>query len=101
MVRLQDMIDDSAELLDNELRELGAYIAEELRRREIEKEAEAKKKVMKAIQDYLAAGYSLWVKGEVECEDEDWSADYHTVLGEVESVEIEDDEVTLNFIEQS
>lgn len=100
MVRLQDMIDDSAELLDNELRELGAYIAEELKRREQEKEAEAKKKVMKAIQDYLAAGYTLWVKGEVECEDEDWNADYRTILGEVESVEIENDEVTLNFIEQ-
>ena len=56
---------------------------------------------MKAIQDYLAAGYTLWVKGEVECEDEDWNADYRTILGEVESVEIENDEVTLNFIEQS
>lgn len=100
MVRLQDMIDDSTELLDNELRELGAYIAEELRRREKEKENQARKKVMEAIQNFLAAGYSLWVKGEVESEDEDWNADYRTILGEVESVEIEDDEVTLNFIEQ-
>jgi hypothetical protein len=64
MVRLQDMIDDSAELLDNELRELGAYIAEELRRREKEKEDRARKQVMEAIQNFLAAGFSLWVKGE-------------------------------------
>ena len=99
MVRLQDMIDDSAELLDNELRELGAYIADELRRREKERENQARKKVMEAIQNFLAAGYSLWVKGEVECESDDW-ADYRSVIGEVGSVEIEDDEVTLNFIEQ-
>ena len=101
MVRLQDMIDDSVELLDDELRELGAYIAEEIRRRAKEREARARKQVMEAIQNFLAAGYSLWVKGEVECEDEDWNADYRTILGEVGSVEIEDDEVTLNFIEQS
>ena len=100
MVRLQDMIDDSTELLDDELRKLGAFIADELRRREKEKENQARKKVVEAIQSFLAAGYSLWVKGEVEYEDEDWSADYHSVIGEVGSVEIEDDEVTLNFIEQ-
>ena len=97
MVRLQDMIDDSTELLDDELRKLGAFIADELRRREKEKENQARKKVMEAIQNFLAAGYSLWVKGEVEYEEEDWSA---SVIGEVESVEIEDDELTLNFIEQ-
>ena len=100
MVRLQDMMVDSLDLLDGELRELGAYIADELRRREKEREGQARKKVVEAIQNFLAAGYSLWVKGEVECESEDWNADYRSVLGEVESVEIEDDEVTLNFIEQ-
>lgn len=99
MVRLQDMMDDSLELLDDELRELGAYISEEIRRRAKEREDQARKKVMEAIQNFLAAGYSLWVKGEVECERDDW-ADYRSVLGEVGSVEIEDDEITLNFIEQ-
>lgn len=100
MVRLQDMMVDSLDLLDGELRELGTYIAEELKRREKEKEDQARKKVMVAIQDFLAAGFSLQVKGEVECEGEDWNADYHSVLGEVGSVEIEEDEVVLNFIEQ-
>lgn len=99
MVRLQDMMTDSLDLLDNELRELGAYIAEEIRRREKEREDQARKKVMEAIQNFLAAGYSLWVKGEVECESDDW-ADYRTVCGEVGGIEIEDDEVVLNFIEQ-
>ena len=100
MAWLQDLIDESTELLDHELRELGVHIVEELRRREKEKEGQARKEVMEAIRNFLAAGYSLWVKGEVECEGEDWDADYHSVLGEVESVEIEDDEVILNFIEQ-
>ena len=100
MAWLQDVIDESGELLDHELRELGAYIAKELRRREKEKEDQARKEVMEAIRNFLAAGYSLCVKGEVECEDEDWGADYRSILGEVGSVEIEDDEVILNFIER-
>ena len=100
MVRLQDMKNDSLELLDNELRELGAYIADELRRREKEREDQARKKVMEAIQNFVAAEYSLFVKGEVEYESEDWGADYYPVFGEVESVEIKDDEIVLNFIEQ-
>lgn len=100
MAWLQDVIDESTELLDHELRELSAHIAKELERREKEKEDQARKKVMEAIQSFLAAGYSLLVKGEVECENEDWNADYRTILGEVGSVEIEDDEVILNFIEQ-
>lgn len=99
MVRLQDMMDDSLELLDNELRELGAYISEEIRRRAKEREDQARKKVMEAIQNFLAAGYSLHIKGEVECERDDW-ADYRFVRGEVGSVEIKDDEVVLSFIEQ-
>ena len=99
MVKLQDMMDDSLELLDNELRELGAYISEEIRRRAKEREDQARKKVMEAIQSFLAAGYSLFVKGEVEVEKDDW-ADYRSVCGEVDGIEIEDDEIVLSFIEQ-
>ena len=101
MVRVCDLIDDVGELLDDELRELSIFVGKELTRRAEQRELEAKKRVMQAIQDYLAAGYSLYAKGEVECEDDDWGADYRTVLGEIGSVEIEDDGVTLNFIEQS
>ena len=96
MVELQDMMVDSLDLPDNELRELGAYIADELKHRAIEKEKQERKKVMKAIQDFIAAGYSLYVSGEVECE----GTCCHAVLGEVGNVEIENDEVVLNFIEQ-
>lgn len=99
MVRLQDMMDDSLELLDDELRELGAYISEEIRRRAKEREDQARKRVMEAIQNFLAAGYSLQIKGEVECERDDW-ADYRFVRGEVGNIKIEDDEVVLSFIER-
>lgn len=99
MIRLQDMMDDSTELLDSELRELGTYITDELKRRAKEREDQARKKVMEAIQNFLAAGFSLQVKGEVEFDRDDW-ADYHSVCGEVGSVEIENDEIVLNFIEQ-
>ena len=99
MVRLQDMMDDSLELLDDELRELGAYIADELRSRAKEREDQARKKVVETIQNFLAAGYSLLVKGEVEVEKDDW-ADYRSVCGEVGGIEIEDDEVVLSFIER-
>ena len=44
MVRLQDMMDDSLELLDDKLRELGAYISEEIRCRAKEREDQARKK---------------------------------------------------------
>ena len=96
MVNLQDMMVDSLDLPDNELRALGAYITDELKHRAIEKEKQERKKVMKAIQDFIAAGYSLYVSGKVECE----GTCCHAVLGEVRSVEIENDEVVLKFIEQ-
>ena len=99
MVRLQDMKDDSLELLDDELRELSAYIADELRSRAKEREDQARKRVMEAIQNFLAAGYSLWIKNKVECECDDLT-DYRFIRGEVGSVEIEDDEVVLNFTER-
>lgn len=85
---------------DDTLRILKDKIEKELERREKEKEVEAKKKVMKAIQDYLAAGYTLWVEGEVEMPDEDYDADYQSIMGFVESVDFKENQVTLNFIEE-
>ena len=57
MVRLQDMMDDSLELLDDELRELGAYVSEEIRRRAKEREDQARKKVMEAIQTMVSGNH--------------------------------------------
>ena len=97
MVRVCDLIDDVGELLDGELRELSIFVEKELTRRAEQRELEAKKRVMQAIQDYLAAGYALWVDGEVEMPDEDYDADYVTVSGSVHEVEFKNNEVSLKF----
>lgn len=99
MVRVCDLIDDVGELLDNELRELNIFIEKELQRREEQKELEAKKRVMQAIQDYLAAGYILHIEGEVETEDEDYNSSFRTLEGIIEEVHLKNNEVTLNFCE--
>jgi 50S ribosomal subunit-associated GTPase HflX len=84
---------------DDSLRILKDKIEKELERREQEKETEAKKKVMKAIQDYLAAGYTLHIEGEVESEDEDYNPSFRTLEGVIEEVHLKDDEVILSFCE--
>lgn len=84
---------------DDSLRILKDKIEKELERREQEKEAEAKKKVMQAIQDYLAAGYTLLIEGEVEAEDEDYNPSFRTLEGVIEEVHLKNNEVTLNFCE--
>lgn len=65
MVRFVDVKDEAFELFDNELIELQKAITEEIQRREKKRELEAAEKVMKAIQDYLAAGYSIHIRGNV------------------------------------
>ena len=100
MVRVCDLIDDVGELLDSELRELNAFVEKELTRRAEQRELEAKKRVVQAIQDYLAAGYTLHIEGEIEAEDEDYNADYQSVMGFVENVDLKNNQVTLNFIEE-
>ena len=92
--------DNILDYSDDSLRILKDKIEKELERREKEKETEAKKKVMKAIQDYLAAGYTLWIEGEVEMPNEDYNADYQSVMGFVEGVDFKDNQVILNFIEE-
>lgn len=99
MVRVCDLIDDVGELLDNELRELSAFVEKELQRREEQRELEAKKRVMQAIQDYLAAGYTLHIEGEVEAEDEDYNPSFRALEGVIEEVHLKNNEVTLNFCE--
>ena len=65
MVRFVDVKDEAFELLDNDLIELQKVISEEIQRREKKRELEAAEKVAKAIQDYLAAGYSIHIRGNV------------------------------------
>lgn len=63
MVRFVDVKDEALELLDSDLIELQKIITEEIQRREKNRELEAAAKVAKAIQDYLAAGYSIHIRG--------------------------------------
>jgi hypothetical protein len=65
MIRFVDVKDEALELLDNDLVELQKAITEEIQRRKTEREKEAADKVAKAIQDYLAAGYPIHIRGNV------------------------------------
>ena len=100
MVDFDNVLCDVYDLQNKDLMRLRDAINKEIQKREKEQELEAAKKVVKAIQDYLAAGYTLWVEGEVEMPDEDYNADYQSVMGFVEGVDFRDNQVTLNFIEE-
>lgn len=100
MVDFDNVLCDAYDLHDKELMRLRDEINKEIQKREKNRELEAAKKVMQAIQDYLAAGYTLWVEGEVEMPDEDYDADYQSVMGFVESVDLKNNQVILNFIEE-
>ena len=100
MVDFDNVLCDAYDLPDKDLMRLRDEINEEIQKREKQKELDAAERVVKAIQDYLAAGYTLWIEGEVEMPDEDYNADYQPVMGFVESVDFKDNQVTLNFIEE-
>lgn len=100
MVDFDNVLCDAYDLHDKELMRLRDEINKEIQKREKKRELEAAERVVKAIQDYLAAGYTLWIEGEVEMPDEDYNADYQSVMGFVEGVDFKDNQVTLNFIEE-
>lgn len=84
---------------DNALRNLKDKIEKEIEQRDKQRETEAKKKVVKAIQDYLAAGYTLYAKGEVEAEDEYYGSSYREFEGIIEGASLKNNEVILDFCE--
>lgn len=90
---------DVAAYDDNALRNLKDKIEKEIEQRDKQRETEAKKKVVKAIQDFLAAGFTLSVKGEIEAEDERYGSAYRTLEGVIEEVRLENNEVILDFCE--
>lgn len=87
-------IDNITNYNDDVLRNLKDKIDKEIEQRDRQREVEAKKKVMEAIQDFLAAGYALCIRGEVEVEDEGY-----TFEGIIEEVRLENNEVILDFCE--
>ena len=87
------------DLHDKDLMRLRDEISKEIQKREKKRELEAAERVVKAIQDYLAAGYTLLVEGEVEAEDEDYNPSFRTLEGVIEEVHLKGDEVVLSFCE--
>ena len=99
MVDFDNVLCDAYDLHDKELMRLRDEINKEIQKREKKRELEAAERVMKAIQDYLAAGYTLLVEGEVEAEDEDYNPSFRTLEGVIEEVHLKGDEVVLSFCE--
>jgi hypothetical protein len=63
MVDFDNVLCDAYDLHDKDLMRLRDEINKEIQKREKKQELEAAEKVAKAIQDYLAAGYSIHIRG--------------------------------------
>jgi uncharacterized iron-regulated membrane protein len=63
MVDFDNVLCDAYDLHDKDLMRLRDEISKEIQKREKKREIEAAEKVAKAIQDYLAAGYSIHIRG--------------------------------------
>ena len=98
MAYFVDVKDEAFELFDSELIELRNAIDIEIQRRKREKDREATAKVVKAIQDYIAAGYTLNICGSV-CYYADGYEHTADVMTEVSTIESDTDEITLRFDE--
>ena len=99
MVDFDNVLCDAYDLHDKDLMRLRDEINKEIQKREKKRELEAAEKVTQAIQDYLAAGYTLHIEGEVEAEDEDYNPSFRTLEGIIEEVHLKNNEVTLSFCE--
>lgn len=65
MVDFDNVLCDAYDLHDKDLMRLRDEINKEIQKREKQREIEAAEKVVKAIQDYIAAGYSIHIRGNV------------------------------------
>ena len=65
MIDFDNVLCDAYDLHDKDLMRLRDEINKEIQKREKQREIEAAEKVMKAIHDYVAAGYSIHIKGNV------------------------------------
>ena len=63
MVDFDNVLCDAYDLHDKDLKRLRDEIDKEIQKREKNRELEAAEKVMKAIQEYIAAGYSIHIRG--------------------------------------
>ena len=63
MVDFDNVLCDAYDLHDKDLMRLRDEINKEIQKREKRREFEAAEKVVKAIQDYIASGYSIHIRG--------------------------------------
>ena len=63
MVDFDNVLCDAYDLHDKDLMRLRDEINKEIQKREKKRELEAAEKVVKAIQDYIAAGHSIHIRG--------------------------------------
>ena len=85
-------------LCDKDLIELRNALDTEIQYRKRKQDKEATEKVVKAIQDYIAAGYTLNIHGSV-CYYMDGYEHTADVMTEVSTIDCETDEITLRFDE--
>ena len=98
MVDFDNVLCDAYDLHDKDLMRLRDEISKEIQKREKQREIEAAEKVVKAIQDYLAAGYTLWVKGSALCDDHGFTTE-KDIETEVFEVINKNGEVTISIME--
>jgi hypothetical protein len=98
MVDFDNVLCDVYDLHDEELKRLRDEISKEIQKREKKREIEAAEKVVKAIQDYIAAGYSIHIRGNVVFYADGYEHD-SDFISEVFGIQNNDGEIILDVEE--
>ena len=98
MVDFDNVLCDAYDLHDKDLMRLRDEITKEIQKREKQRENEAAEKVMKAIQDYIAAGYSIHIRGNVVLYEDGYERDCD-FISEVFGIQNNDGEIILDIEE--
>ena len=100
MVDFNNVLCDAYDLHDKDLMRLREEIDKEIQKREKKRELEAAEKVVKAIQDYIAAGYSIHIRGNVVFYADGYEHD-SDFISEVFGIQNNDGEIILDVEECS
>ena len=99
MVDFDNVLCDAYDLHDKDLIRLRDEISKEIQKREKNRELEAAEKVVKAIQDYIAAGYSIHIRGNVIFYTDGYEHDCD-FISEVFGIQNNDGEIILDVEER-
>lgn len=98
MIDFDNVLCDVYDLHDKDLMRLRDEINKEIQKREKQREIEAAEKVVKAIQDYIAAGYSIHIRGNVVFYADGYEHD-SDFISEVFGIQNNDGEIILDVEE--